>query len=1281
MCESGRRKTDRQLPWLKLGLDGTELPLSASGRAHKWRVGGWVGGLCVKIKEVGMDGKGTLKMFTRKKRELIKTPSISKKSRAGSPGPQSSAQSLSILQEQPRKDAGDVTLSSSPSSSSTSSTLTPTSAGLQDPSQSCPSTPSTHQSKLAAMHGVGCPSPVATLKRPTALSRHASAAGFPLQSWVFTKGQGKGALTPTAPSEGPESTAIEVEDIPALLRDVARFAEAVEKLKDVVLAEGKKESQRPAAHECLGEVLRVLRQVINTYPLLNTVEILTAAGKLISKVKGFHYEACNEADKMDFEKAIETIAVAFSSNVSELLMGEVDSSTLLSLLPTEKSRSMENLYAATGQGADGAFRSDLQDMGRVEEVDVILQRSEGGVDSALLYSKTISKYMKDLISYVEKRTSLETEFSKGLQRLYQSCKHSITHPHMPLFSIYSLALEQDQEQSVGLQQANATLHNQTFIQPLLQRKQEHEKRRKEIKEHWIRAKRKLIECEVNLRKAKQAFMARCEEYEKAKTAACRAEEEGGGSTAKSLEKKKRLEEEARYKADEAEATYRTCIADATTQQLELEHTKVTVLRQLQDIIKQSDQTLRSATISYYQLMHMQTVALPVHYQTLCESSKLYDPGQQYAAHVRDLQLPEQPSVHYTFESYSPSSSSSQHGHRPRNDSFNMEQTSHTDSPAISVETAAVDNRDTEAQRKRQGHKSWGSTVSDDSVGGEGGLESPTASTCDISKIARTSSTGTMSSNEDEKEDEKDGNVTSFESQNINGMDPDVVVSTKPFRNIGLSKAAQTHRLRKLRTPAKCRECDSYVYFQGAECEECFLACHKRCLETLAIQCGHKKLQGRLQLFGRDFSQVASCASDGIPFIITKCISEIERRALKMKGIYRVNGVKTRVEKLCQAFENGKELVELSQCSPHDISNVLKLYLRQLPEPIMPFHLYNSLMGLAKESLQGDADTPEKEEAESSNINPAVGKGPELVDLGPDTDPEVLVLVDKLKELLKDLPRANIATMRYIIRHLRRIAELEEDNKMSPSNLGIVFGPSLMRPRPTGATISLSSLVDYPHQARIVEALIVFYSSIFQSKTSQSNKTCISVSTSAQQSGVADDKVESSANGEEDRGREEQSKPESEKTEEGCGSSLGSLGSSEQLPDSDSELDERTAHSHRLVKQKSEVDMDDYQLSYRYSLDLSSQSATHTDPEQDADQDQDNAERGEPPALPPSGPPDDDTGAEQDLSASLAELNVNQSNNNNYPYSPKLSLSGLPLARLCGKKLPLTRNRDSEPEYV
>lgn len=135
-------------------------------------------------------------------------------------------------------------------------------------------------------------------------------------------------------------------------------------------------------------------------------------------------------------------------------------------------------------------------------------------------------------------------------------------------------------------------------------------------------------------------------------------------------------------------------------------------------------------------------------------------------------------------------------------------------------------------------------------------------------------------------------------------------SPGPFRNAQMSKAAQTHKLRKLRAPSKCRECDSRVVF-GAECEEvtseprtvfikrpclisifyflffcpylqCSLACHKKCLETLAIQCGHKKLQGKLQLFGINFTQVSKNSADGIPFIIKKCISEIESRALNIK---------------------------------------------------------------------------------------------------------------------------------------------------------------------------------------------------------------------------------------------------------------------------------------------------------------------------------------------------------------------------------------------------------------
>ncbi|XP_069733952.1 rho GTPase-activating protein 45 isoform X2 [Phaenicophaeus curvirostris] len=976
-------------------------------------------------------------MFSRKKRELMKTPSISKKSRAGSPVPQA-------VPDLSRKDC------------------------LEAPGSSLGELPPT-SSKLSTS-----PSAVGTLKRPTSLSRHASAAGFPLAA-AGPRAVPKGHKTPTSysPMDSGEGLFIDTEEISQLLMDVARFADALENLRDVVLRDDPKEPQRPLAHECLGETLRILRQVINKYPLLNTLETLTAAGTLISKVKGFHYESNNETDKREFEKAVETIAVSFSSTVSEFLMGEVDSSTILSIPPSDQNQSMESLYGGIpGPGADSmASGTESYDMGHspAEEVDVMLQRCEGGVDAALQYAKNISKYMKDLIGYLEKRTMLEMEFAKGLQKMANSCKQTISQEtNMPFLSIYLLALEQDMEHGTSVLQAANTLQHQTFLQPLTVRRLEHEKRRKEIKEQWHRAQRKLQEAEVNLRKAKQIYMQRSEEHDKAKYMAVKAEEEQQNTTStittKALDKKRRLEEEAKNKAEEAMATYRTCVADANTQKQELEDTKVNSLRQIHELIKQSDQVIKTATISFYQIMHMQTAPLPVNFQTLCESSKLYDPGQQYASHVRQLQRGDEPDTQSLFT-------------RTRKGSFNANDFSTnagSDGAGIpkdgsvseggagaKEQPSGVVAAEQRGGRGHQVHKSWPTSITeaDSSLDSSAGEFSH--------KLQRLSSNGTMSSSEELEE--KDENASPFE-QSINGMAPEMTAPTGPFRNVGLSKAAQTHRLRKLRTPSKCRECNSYVYFQGAECEECYLACHKKCLETLAIQCGHKKLQGKLQLFGQDFTKASQSSSDGIPFIIKKCISEIEKRALKTKGIYRVNGVKTRVEKLCQAFENGKELVELSQASPHDISNVLKLYLRQLPEPIMPFRMYNELMGLAKESLQG------------VEVKGKSGKGvPELVDKGADTDKVVVNLVLKLKELLKELPWENMATLQYLLQHLRRIVEVEQDNKMTSSNLGIVFGPTLMRPRPTDATISLSSLVDYPHQARIIEALIIFYSTIFETK--------------------------------------------------------------------------------------------------------------------------------------------------------------------------------------------------------
>nr|KAF6400351.1 Rho GTPase activating protein 45 [Rousettus aegyptiacus] len=950
-------------------------------------------------------------MFSRKKRELMKTPSISKKNRAGSPSPQPSG-------ELPRKEGAD--------------------AVYLGPSQEPLSAPSSAKA-------------TGTLKRPTSLSRHASAAGFPLSgagAWTLGRGHRSPLATgcPAEPAaEGPYPDA--VEDISQLLADVARFAEGLEKLKECVLHDELMETRRPLAHEWLGEALRVMRQVIGKYPLLNTVETLTAAGTLIAKVKAFHYECNNEADKQEFEKALETIAVSFSSTVSEFLMGEVDSSTLLSVPPGDPSQSMENLYGQGGEGTPPGAEDCDPGCLMPEEVDKLLQRCEGGVDAALNYAKNMAKYMKDLIGYLEKRTALEMDFAKGLQKIVHHCRQSVMQePHMPLLSIYSLALEQDLEFGYGMVQAVGTLQTQTFMQPLNSRRLEHEKRRKEIKELWHRAQRKLQEAESNLRKAKQGYGQRCEDHDKA------------------LDKRRRLEEEAKNKADEAMATYRTCVADAKTQKQELEDTKVTVLRQIQEVIRQSDQTIKSATISYYQMMHMQTAPLPVHFQMLCESSKLYDPGQQYASHVRQLQRGEEPDVDYDFEPHVPASTWSP-VMRARKGSFNVPDAGAETAGSPPEEGGPSDGalaKERRGGRGHQVHKSWPISISDS----EGGLN-PSPGSGDFKKFEHMSS-GTMSSSEELADQEGSVGTSAFEQADLNGTAPElpVAVPSGPFRHTGLSKAARTHRLRKLRSPAKCRECNSYVYFQGAECEECCLACHKKCLETLAIQCGHKKLQGRLQLFGQDFSQAARDTPDGVPFILKKCICEIERRALRTKGIYRVNGVKTRVEKLCQAFENGKELVELSQASPHDISNVLKLYLRQLPEPLVSFRLYHELVGLAKDSLKAEAEAKAAargrlEVAESEAAGAA------------------LAMVGPLRELLRDLPPANRASLQYLLRHLRRIVEVEQDNKMTPGNLGIVFGPTLLRPRPTEATVSLSSLVDYPHQARVVETLITHYGLVFE----------------------------------------------------------------------------------------------------------------------------------------------------------------------------------------------------------
>ncbi|XP_069645396.1 rho GTPase-activating protein 29 isoform X3 [Haliaeetus albicilla] len=917
-----------------------------------------------------------------------------------------------------------------------------------------------------------------------------------------------------------DNPVVDPEYIMQLVNDVRKFADVLLYLKEAILSEENQDGLHQVVHERLGELLRVLKAVINKHQTLNSVDILSAAGTVIAKVKAVNFKEVNEENKRELFSeifsSIETLAFTFGNVVSDFLMGDVDNGSSLGLPVSRRSRSFENLSVESGGSLHE--RDDIQGHLRAEEVDSMLLRNDSGIESALSYAKAWSKYTKDVVAWVEKKLSLEVECAKNLAKMAETAKAVVGHQdYMPFQSIFINAFQNDIENNQLWQQTAAALQSNKFVQPLLGRKNELDRQRKDIKELWQREQKKMQELEAALRKAKLLYAQRQDEYEKAKSCTARAEEEHLSSSgsfvkdfSKQLEKKRRLEEEALQKAEEANEHYKASMAEVEEKRNDLESFKSDVLTQLRELIYQCDLTLKAATVNLFQLQHAQVVSLPVNCQSLCESAKLYDPGQQYSEFVKSL-----PKEGVPIESGSFETQSSQVDGVFNKQSTNSVHTSHGnlsqcsgDFPPQTLddvgspiyhrsqkigEKRSSSSTDIQAMRGPPPFRSWsvgnqsGGMCSDsESAGGSSesrSMDSPSASPGDFKRrLPRTPSTGTMSSADDLDEREP----PSPSECGLNDLTSETANSPGPFRNANMSKAAQTHKLRKLRAPSKCRECDSLVVFHGAECEECSLACHKKCLETLAIQCGHKKLHGRLHLFGVEFAQAAKNVPDGIPFIIKKCTSEIESRALNVKGIYRVNGAKSRVEKLCQAFENGKDLVELSELYAHDISNVLKLYLRQLPEPLILFRLYNEFIGLAKESQTVNEELEAKQASPKSKTRQSI-----CIELNR--------IVIKIKDLLKQLPVPNYNTLQYLIGHLHRVTEQSDENKMSASNLGIIFGPTLIRPRQTDATVSLSSLVDYPYQARVVELLITYYEKIFDVSlkpllsTSQSEETAITVS--------------------------------------------------------------------------------------------------------------------------------------------------------------------------------------------
>lgn len=195
---------------------------------------------------------------------------------------------------------------------------------------------------------------------------------------------------------------------------------------------------------------------------------------------------------------------------------------------------------------------------------------------------------------------------------------------------------------------------------------------------------------------------------------------------------------------------------------------------------------------------------------------------------------------------------------------------------------------------------------------------------------------------------------------------------------------------------------------------------------------------RENVFGCHLDTLCHRENSTVPRFVEKCIRSVERRGLDSDGIYRVSGNLAVIQRLRHKADHEEQLdLEDGQWTEiHVITGALKLFFRELPEPLFPFSSYDRFIA--------------------------------AIQL-----PDYSQRASYVKDLVQTLPLPNHDTMELLFKHLRRVVEHKDSNRMSVQSLAIVFGPTLLRPQ-----VESNMTVHMVFQSQIVELLLNEFSAAF-----------------------------------------------------------------------------------------------------------------------------------------------------------------------------------------------------------